>query len=75
MGWERGSEVFFHIIKHLFGVEEFPQRRSGMAYLTPNTKHPRHTPQVSGDQSMTSAPKYSGLWKSGFSVPTGFHIP
>ena len=26
-------------------------------------------------QFMTKSPKYSGRWKSGFSVPTGFHIP
>ena len=31
--------------------------------------------RVFGYQSITNVPKNSGRWKSGFSVPTGLHIP
>ena len=48
----------------------FVKRDGGME----KEKYPRRRSGV-WNQSMISVPKYSGRWKSGFSVPTGFHIP
>ncbi len=54
-----------------------PKKHPGIPARKHQTKkHPRPKgSRVLGDQSMTSVPKYSGRWKSAFSVPMGLHIP